>query len=163
MNVAKYIYIIILSYLLLSCGDANKRLYGRWVISHYAAGPISALSEEEERAFLGKELIFTKEYIIVNRLKFENPNYKFSENKADDYFYSNYRMPKDYIGIKQDLITVININITQPKNISNEVLEHREDNLFLYIDEFILCNEELILEVDGTFFYLKKDNTKTKL
>lgn len=55
--------------------------------SYYVGGPISALSDEEAQAFIGKGFIFKKRYAIINGSKLKNPSYTFREEQAIDYFY----------------------------------------------------------------------------
>ncbi len=156
MNLVKYLIIVSVAFVLNSCGDPCKRLYGSWKIYKYANSPICALTDEEASAFIGIEFIFSKTNLIINGVKLGKPSYKFSKQKADNYFYHSYRMPKEYIGINEGLIEIVTISNVHPKSVPHDFFEHKKANLAFCIDELILYHDELIFQLDGIFFYLKK-------
>ncbi|WP_044282785.1 hypothetical protein [Candidatus Amoebophilus asiaticus] len=152
----RYLIMLVITFILISCGDPYKVIYGRWQIYKYESAPISALTDEEATGLLGEEFTFSKDYIIIGGIKIEHPSYKFREEKANDYFYINYRMPKEFICIEQEIIKILELGIDKSKLIDYKRGKHRKDNLILYIPRLIFYENELIFYFDGVFFYLKK-------
>ena len=156
MNITKYIIILITALIAISCRDPYKIIYGRWQVYKYESAPISALTDKEATELIGKEFIFNKDYILIDGTKAEKPKYKFRNEKADDYFYIGYRMPKEFISINQDIIKILDLNIDKTTLIITENRKDRKDKLILYISRLILYENQLIFYFDGIFFYLKK-------
>ncbi|MHB9147970.1 MAG: hypothetical protein ACYC2U_06210 [Candidatus Amoebophilus sp.] len=153
--VIKYLFILILIFVLKSCRDPYKLIYGNWKIYKYNAQGIVGFTDEEAKALIGKQISLFKKYVIIDNSKIENPIYEFREENANDYFYG-YRIHKEDIGIQKDVIKILEINIIRPQRIPSDLVEHREKYLAFYLDELIFYNGELIFNIDGVFFYLKK-------
>ncbi|WP_044282730.1 hypothetical protein [Candidatus Amoebophilus asiaticus] len=157
MNITKYLIILGIAFILNSCGDPYKVLYGRWQIYKYEGGHIVGLTDEEASQLIGKEFLFNKEYVIIDKNKIDKPIYKFRKEKADSYFHAGYRIPKEFIGIYQDTIKILEISTFKPSSLPPDFFEHEpKDMLSFYISELILYKGELIFNIEGIFFYLKK-------
>lgn len=121
-----------------SC-KAENNLYGKWIIYKYVGGNISALSEDDAKSYIDMEFDFQPDYALINGEKFSNPKYEYRDEQALDYLFYNYKINKELIGIKDDILKVLDVSA------SNQVPY-----------ELFIIEDKLVINIDGVFFFLTK-------
>ncbi len=118
---------------------AGNDIYGEWIIYKYVGGNISALSEDDAKSYLDMEFDFQLDYALINGQKFSNPKYEYRDEQALNYLFYNYKINKELIGIKEDILKVLDVSV------SNQVLH-----------ELFIVKDKLVVNIDGVFFFLTK-------
>lgn len=159
-------YLVLIVTMSICCEqDGYKGLYGRWKFYKYTIlyGKVgrSNLNEDKMIKYLiGKQIILNKNYIIIDRKRYERPIYKIREENADEYFIWFWRINKHDIGIRDgtDKIKVLNIYMDdreKEKTVGiNWPVDGREEHLSF--DEIVYYEGKLGVCYDTYFFYLKK-------
>jgi hypothetical protein len=119
---------------------AENNLYGKWIIYKYVSGNISALSEDDAKAYINMEFNFQANYALIHGNKCDNPKYECREERALDYLYYNYKISKEHIGIKEDILKIWEVSCL------NQVPS-----------DFFINEDELVTNINGVFFFLKKE------
>lgn len=117
----------------------GNKLFGKWVIYKYVDGSITGLGEVEKESYINMEFDLQSDYAYINGKKLLNPKYNCRNENAFDYLFYNYKINKELVGIKNDTLKVIDVS---------------ESNHVSY--EFLHFEGELVLNIDGVFFFLKK-------
>lgn len=118
---------------------------GTWKLSE----PIYSSSSDEvnKKASQGDTAQFTKDTAIIDSDICKNPNYKIKVVNTDDYFLYTYKIVSQDLNIKTNKIDVITITCN--------------DKLFYELVK--ISDTKLLINIDGTFYYLDKISDKTNI
>lgn len=162
-------YLLIICVMTTSCEeDPYKFLYGRWKIYKYTPlytrPGIFGLEEDRINNYLlGREVILSKNYMIIDGSKYKYPIYKIREENAEDYFFWYWRINKQDvqaigIGENTDKISVLNVYINDEEKEEYATIDWPggDKKEHLSFNEIVYYNGELGICEDAYFFHFKK-------
>jgi hypothetical protein len=130
---------------IVSPSNNSIPISGVWEIYKYVHGDTGESPGQDVEKWIGKTAIFRGDTAVLGDESCSSPLYKIRIINSADYLLYQYKIKSDYLGIQSS---------------SAEVVTVTSQNQFFY--EFIKSGEsEIITNIDGTFFYLRKisDNT----
>lgn len=117
---------------------------GTWAVDKYVFIGNSQLSEEEAKKKIGKKAIFNPEEVYFNNSICRNPSFKVKVVESDDYFWNNFKIKPDLLGIKEAKVKVVTVS---------------SNNNFFY--DYIQINDNLILQgSDGMMLFFTKEGSQ---
>jgi hypothetical protein len=130
---------------IVSPSNNSIPISGVWEIYKYVHGDTGESPGQDVEKWIGKTAIFRSDTVVLGEESCTSPSYKMRIINSADYLLYQYKIKSDYLGIQNSSIEVVTVT---------------SQNQFFY--EFIKSGEsEIITNIDGTFFYLRKiyDNT----
>lgn len=150
-----FIIIILLSLVVTACtiDDSNIQdkivspdsnttpIQGKWVIAEKVltteddgSTDDDLLSVEiiDEKNYIGREILFNKDAVIVADDYAENPTFKFKNVNTKDYLLYKYKINPSSLGISSDTIQIITSQ--KDNQLFYEFVSYNEDNLLVFID-----------------------------
>lgn len=127
--------------------NMNLPIEGRYIIEDYKLSAISTMTEEDAKAFLGREAIFNENLVSIGDDYCYEPNYKIKNVEAKDYLIYYYKTNPELLNITDETIQIVSVSGVQQ-----------------FFNDFIRISEEtVIVNIDGVFFFLNKapDNVET--
>ncbi len=115
-------------------------LSGKWTIESYNMLDSSKISEEAASTYLGRDVIFDKDLVVVGSEYTTEPIFKIKNVKAGDYLIYNYKVNSKFLEIEDDYIEVV--SVTGKEQFFYEFIKHSKDRI--------------IVNIDGVFFTLRK-------
>lgn len=161
-----FIFIMLLTTILSACNIADSNIQDKIVSPENNTTPIQGkwviekkieMSEDEEISseiiadkkpidnYIGKEVLFSKDAIVVADDYANNPTYKFKNVNTDDYLLYKYKISPKSLNISSETIQVI----TSLKNdqLFYEFARYNEDNLLIFINDSFYDLEKIADEV----------------
>jgi len=126
-------------------------LNGVWKITRFTAGSISEITDDDAQKYVGQTITLRPDIAIINNDTCSQPYFKMSTQNSDKYFYTNNRIDKAALKIKQDSIQVIEMSCKGNPKYSNENSPN-----FLY-DFIVVENNLMIVSFKGIYFYLERE------
>jgi len=127
--------------------NMNLPIEGRYIIEDYKLSAISTMTEEDAKAFLGREAIFNENLVSIGDDYCYEPNYKIKNVEAKDYLIYYYKTNPELLNITDETIQIVSVSGVEQ-----------------FFNDFIRISEEtVIVNIDGVFFFLNKapDNVET--
>lgn len=156
-----FVIILILStFLLVSCSVDNIEISdkivtpennilpitGEWIIKDYKIGSVSSMDEKTARTYIGKEVLFHEKLVAIGDDYCLDPSFKIKNVDTADYLIYQYKTNPKFLNIDKSEIQIVSV-------MSKEQ--------FFY--EFAKESEEnIIVNIDGVFFYLNKVSEKVE-
>ncbi|SHI51017.1 hypothetical protein SAMN05444401_0861 [Clostridium amylolyticum] len=122
-------------------------LLGDWYVDKYVTLKDKSSYNNEPDKYLGKVAHFSNESIFFNDEGLTNPSFKVKRVNSKDYFWDNYKIKANMIGIDKEYIQII--TISSKEHFFDEYLKIDETHLAKY-------NEGLLL------FFTKENSTNEK-
>lgn len=127
--------------------NMNLPIEGRYIIEDYKLSAISTMTEEDAKAFLGREAIFNENLVSIGDDYCYEPNYKIKNVEAKDYLIYYYKTNPELLNITDETIQIVSVSGVEQ-----------------FFNDFIRISEETVIaNIDGVFFFLNKapDNVET--
>ncbi|MDR7870764.1 MAG: hypothetical protein RIN55_07905 [Tissierellaceae bacterium] len=115
-------------------------IQGKWVIDEVVISAEDEVTTDdsisndvvEEESYLGREILFNKNAIVVADDYAENPTFKFKNVNTNDYLLYKYKVNPSSLNIQSENIQVI--TSLKDNQLFYEFVRYNEDNLLIYID-----------------------------
>jgi len=133
----------------LERGD-SLNIYGKWKAAKYKPGKISALTDQQAKAILGKELFLNKSLCIVLNDSCKSPAYIPQKISPETYFMNEYKVEKNYLYKWETDVTVISISCKTSPVYS----ESNSPNFYYQV--IVIDRKNIIIPQNGIFFYFVK-------
>lgn len=153
-KIASIIILIIILLVITSCGienielsenitkpkNLNMPLYGEWIIEDYKFSTVSKMDEERAKEYIGLEAIFHEKIVSIGQNYCLEPDFTTKNVDAYDFLIYNYKTSPDFLAIEPEEVQIVSVSGVEQ-----------------FFNEFIkLSDEDIIVNIDGVFFYLSK-------
>ncbi|MCW3104332.1 MAG: hypothetical protein JWO09_2772 [Bacteroidetes bacterium] len=127
-----------------------EMLYGQWKITHYTGGNITAITDEQAKEYVGKQMLLGSAMAVILGDSCKSPSYESHKEKAGPYFYANYKVDKKLLDLEEDEVQVVSLTCrTKP-------VYSKEDSPNFNFDLIIKDKTTVIVAINGFFFYFEK-------
>lgn len=159
-----FILIIILPLILSACtiSDSNIQdkiaspnnnttpIEGKWVIEEKVITSEEELVDDSDVAeevdnYIGREVLFNKEAIVVADDHANNPTFKLKNVNTNDYLLFKYKVNPVSLDIQSDTIQVI--TSLKDNQVFYEFVKYNDDNLLIFIDDYFYKMKKIVDEV----------------
>lgn len=93
--------------------NMNLPIEGRYIIEDYKLSAISTMTEEDAKAFLGREAIFNENLVSIGDDYCYEPNYKIKNVEAKDYLIYYYKTNPELLNITDETIQIVSVSGVQ--------------------------------------------------
>lgn len=111
-------------------------LFGDWYVDKYVTLKDKSSYNNEPDKYLGKVAHFSNESIFFNDEGLTNPSFKVKLVNSKDYFWDNYKVKADMIGIDEEYIQII--TISSKEHFFDEYLKIDETHIAKYYEGLLL-------------------------
>lgn len=128
----------------------SLNIYGRWKITRYVGGNITAITDEQAKEYTGREMLLRKDLAVILGDSCKSPSYTMHAEKSESYFYTNYKVNKSLLKIAKEEVQVVSLVCkTKP-------VYAKEDSPNFNFDLVIKDESTVIVAINGFFFYFEK-------
>lgn len=127
--------------------NTNLPIEGRYIIEGYKFSTVSAMSEEEAEAYIGREVVFHEDVVSIGDVYCYEPNFKIKNVKTNEYLIYQYKTNPETLNIEKEEIQIV--SISGAEQFFNDFIKVSEDNI--------------LVNIDGVFFYLRKTSENVEM
>ena len=134
-----------------SPNNKTTPIQGKWIIEDRIIASEEAeilddtLLQEEVDTYIGKEVLFNKEAMLVADDYAKNPTFKLKNVNTNDYLLYKYKINPSSLNINSETIQVI--TALKDNQIFYEFVRYNEDNLLIFINNSFYNMEKIVDEV----------------
>jgi hypothetical protein len=132
--------------------SVNSWPYGTWRIYKYKIGlDPTGFTLREVQSLIGKTIVLRVNRAIMLKDTCDSPNYVNHWVKAE-YIEENLGIHQNFLNLHGDSINVLSLKCnTRPRY-------HSDKSVFFSNDFVIISSSEMVFEINGDFFYIRKIN-----
>ncbi len=126
-----------------SPNNSTTPIQGKWIIKERITPQVE--DEEQPDAYIGREVLFNKEAMVVADDYASNPTFKLKNVNTNDYLLYKYKINPSNLNIDSETIQVI--TASKDNQLFYEFVRYNEDNLLVFIDNSFYIMENIVDEV----------------
>lgn len=143
MHCLKHFLALVLLYVLFVSCETKKEYFGIWEIKKPIIVGFTEMTDEEMNGYIGKKIIYAKNFVSYNGDTCYNPYYTDSVIELDDYLIG-YKLSKKALGLKSDTTTITNIACESSEEwgtVGSPLIKEDSEHYLIYIRGFFYIIE----------------------